>query len=122
MTRKLIRRGSFGMLFVLLSFVLSSFTVSDIQARGRQTGSVVKKASQSIQSNNRGAKLSKNRRATRFTPLTATEKPQIIEKTTSLATAEVIPVPSAITNADEMQPADIAQAAKEELEEDDSDI
>ncbi len=118
---KLIRRGWLGMLFVLLAFVLSSFAPSDIQARGRHHGSTIKKASHSVTFNKRRAKLSHKNRPTRCTPLTANEKTEIIEKISSLATAEVTDGQSTV-NAEDLQPDDIAQAAKEEQEEDDVDV
>lgn len=104
-------------------FLIGAVSPSESEAKSRRkSGKNVKKASHSVQTKKRRAKLSYRRTPVRST-LTASEKTEIIEKINSLATTEVVEEPaSAIDNTDVMLPDDIARAAKEEEAEDDVDV
>ncbi|MEI8135045.1 MAG: NlpC/P60 family protein [bacterium] len=117
----MIRRGWVLVGLGVLSFLLSSFSPSDSQARVRHSGRAVRKTSHSA-SHKRHAKFSRRHHRTPQRPLTATEKSEIIGKIKSLASAEVLPEQSGGSEdgfGDNLQSADIEQAAKEEREEDD---
>ncbi|MEP7236103.1 MAG: NlpC/P60 family protein [Ignavibacteriota bacterium] len=123
MLQRTLRRGMVTVLLVVLGFILSAFSPSDSHARHRQSGKAVRKTSHSA-SHKRHAKFSSKHHRTPQRPLTASEKSEIIGKIKSLASAEVLdgPTVAANDNAQDMLPADIAQAAKEELEEDDVEV
>jgi lipoprotein Spr len=110
--------------FIVLGIVLSASSPSDSLARSHRSGRAVKKTTSHSVSHKRHAKFSSKRHRTPQRPLSASEKTEIIGKIKSLASAEVLPEQglSAIDNTNDMQPADIAQAAKEEREEDDVDV
>lgn len=119
-----------GLFVILTAFLLMGLTPEDSSARKSRNGKqAIKKASHSVVTSKkqRRAKLSKkNRRPTRRSTLTESEKSEIIEKINALAQAEVIPteseelLPESEMDATEVpMPDDIAQAAREEAEEDD---
>ena len=94
---------------------------NDSQARVRHNGRAVRKTSHSA-SHKRHAKFSSRHHRTPQRPLTASEKTEIIGKIKALASAEVLPEQSAGSDdivSENIQLADIEQAAKEEREEDD---
>ena len=124
MLQSTLRRGWMLVGLVVLGFVLSAFSPADSLARKRQSGKLVKKTTSHSVSHKRHAKFSSKRHHTPQRPLTASEKTEIIGKIKSLASAEVLDEPStaAVDYTTDMQPADVAQAAKEEREEDDVDV
>lgn len=116
-----------GLLVILAALMLMGMNPENSSARGsRSKKMTVKKASHSVVTKHRRAKLSKkNRRPVRST-LSESEKSEIIEKINALAQAEVLPEPSAEQTPEPAMdatsypmPEDIAQAAREEEEEDD---
>ena len=122
MLKSTLRRGWVLVGMVVLSFVLSAFSPTSSLARNRQSGRAVRKTSHSA-SHKRHAKFSSKHHRTPQRPLTASEKSEIIGKIKSLASAEILPENgTVIDNTSDMQPADVAQAAKEEREEDDVDV
>ena len=108
---------------IVLSFLLSAFSPADSHAHARRSGRAVRKTSHSV-SRKRHAKFSSKHHRTPQRPLTASEKTEIIGKIKSLASAEVLDEPTAAAsdNTLDMLPADVAQAAKEEREEDDVEV
>ena len=123
MLQSTLRRGWVLVCLLVLGFVLSAFSPTDSHARNRQSGRAVRKTSHSA-SHKRHAKFSSKHHRTPQRPLTASEKTEIIGKIKSLASAEVLdePVAAASDYTPDMQPADVAQAAKEEREEDDVEV
>ena len=109
---------------IVLGFVLSAFNPSDSLARARRSGRAVTKTTSHSVSHKRHAKFSSKRHRTPQRPLTASEKTEIIGKIKSLASAEVLNEPStaATDYTTDRQSADVAQAAKEEREEDDVEV
>jgi cell wall-associated NlpC family hydrolase len=118
-----------GLFTVLVAVVLLLATPENSSAKGSRSGKkTVKKASHSVVTKQRRAKLSKkNRRPVRRTTLSESEKSEIIEKINALAQAEVMPevasddlMPEYATDATNVALSeDLAQAAREEAEEDD---
>ena len=123
MLQSTLKRGWMLVGVIVLGFVLSAFSPADSHARNRQSGRAVRKTSHSA-SHKRHAKFSSKHHRTPQRPLTASEKTEIIGKIKSLASAEVLDEPEAAASdyTSDMQPADIAQAAKEEREEDDVEV
>jgi probable lipoprotein NlpC len=114
-------RGGILAVLGLLGFLLSASTPANSFARHRQSGKAVRKTSHSA-SHKRHAKFSSKHHRTPQRPLTASEKTAIINEIKTVASAEVLPelgmdVPDTLNN--QALSADIAQAAKEESEEDD---
>jgi cell wall-associated NlpC family hydrolase len=121
MLKRILRRGGVLTGMLVLSFLLTAFTSNDSQARMRHSVRAVRKTSHSA-SHKRHAKFSSKHHRTPQRPLTASEKTEIIGKIKALASAEVLPEQSSANNdilSDNLQPADIEEAAKEEREEDD---
>ncbi len=123
MLQSTLRRGLVVASLIVLSFLLNSFSPADSQAHARQSGRAVRKTSHSV-ARKRHAKFSSKHHRTPQRPLTASEKTEIIGKIKSLASAEVLdePIAAASDNTQDMLPADVAQAAKEEREEDDVEV
>jgi cell wall-associated NlpC family hydrolase len=123
MLQSTLRRGWVLVGMIVLGFILSAFSPSDSQARHLRSGRAVRTTSHSA-SHKRHAKFSSRHHRTPQRPLTASEKSEIIGKIKSLASAEILTEQSdaAIDNTQDMQPADVAQAAKEEREEDDVEV
>jgi lipoprotein Spr len=109
---------------VMLGILLSASSPSDSLARNHRSGKAVKKTTSHSVSHKRHAKFSSKRHRTPQRPLTASEKTEIIGKIKSLASAEVLdePIAAASDYTQDMLPADVAQAAKEEREEDDVEV
>ncbi|MDP4221108.1 MAG: NlpC/P60 family protein [Bacteroidota bacterium] len=124
MLKRNMRRGWVLVGLVMLGFLLTASSPSDSQARHHRGGKAVKKTTSHSASHKRHAKFSSRKHRTPQRPLTASEKSEIIGKIKSLASAEVLPEQGspAADNFSEMQPADVAQAAKEEREEDDVEV
>lgn len=124
MLQNILRRGGVVMGLIVLSFLLSAFSPSDSLSRTHRSGRAVKKTTSHSVSHKRHAKFSSKKHRTPQRPLTASEKTEIIGKIKSLASAEVLdePTTAAIDYTTDMQPADVAQAAKEEKEEDDVEV
>ncbi len=119
-----------GLFTVLVAVALLMASPENSSAKGSRNGNkkTVKKASHSVVTKQRRAKLSKRyRRPVRRSTLSESEKSEIIEKINALAKAEVMPeIPSAELEPEYATDAtnvalseDIAQAAREEAEEDD---
>jgi cell wall-associated NlpC family hydrolase len=117
-----------GLFTILVAVTLLAISPENSSAKGSRSGKkTVKKASHSVVTKQRRAKLSKkNRRPVRRSTLSESEKSEIIEKINALAQAEVMPEPSADLMPEYPSDAtnvalsdDIAQAAREEEEEDD---
>lgn len=105
-----------------LGFVLSAFTPNSGEAHKRHSGKAVRKTSHSaLHSRKRHSKFSAKKHRTASKPLTLAEKAEIIGKIKSLANAETTEatVNPIVAENGTIEPADIAQAAKEEREEDD---
>src|ERR1043165_7041740 len=113
MLKRIIRRGGVLLGLAQLTLMVSAFSPKDTQARTRHSARAVRKTSHSA-SHKRHAKFSSKHHRTPQRPLTASEKSEIIGKIKSLASAEVLDEPqaAAIDNTQDMQPADVAQAAK----------
>ncbi len=124
MLQNILRRGGVVMGLMVLSFLLSAFSPSTSLSRTHRSGRAVKKTTSHSVSHKRHAKFSSKKHRTPQRPLTASEKTEIIGKIKSLASAEVLdePTTAAIDYTTDMQPADVAQAAKEEREEDDVEV
>src|SRR5579872_7050073 len=121
MLKRIIRRGGLLVGLAVLTLMVSAFSPNDSQARVRHSGRAVRKTSHSA-SHKRHAKFSSRHHRTPQRPLTASEKTEIIGKIKALASAEVLPEQSAGSDdivSENIQLADIEQAAKEEREEDD---
>lgn len=117
-----------GGLFVVMAALMVLVTLPENStAKGSRIGKkTVKKASHSVVTKQRRAKLStKYRHPVRRSTLSESEKSEIIEKINALAQAEVLPptvdaLPEPTMDATNVaMPDDIAEAAREEAEEDD---
>ncbi len=105
-----------------LGFVLSAFTPNSGEAHKRHSGKAVRKTSHSaLHSSKRHSKFSAKKHRVASKPLTLAEKADIIGKIKSLANAETTEatVNPIVAENGTIEAADIAQAAKEEREEDD---
>lgn len=124
MLERTLRRGMVLAGLVMLGILLSASSPSDSLARNHRSGKAVKKTTSHSVSHKRHAKFSSKRHRSPQRPLTASEKTEIIGKIKSLASAEVLNESgsSAIDYTSDLQPADIARAAKEEREEDDVEV
>jgi cell wall-associated NlpC family hydrolase len=124
---KIVQSLKGGLFVVIAALTLLVTLPENSTAKGSRSGKkTVKKASHSVVTKHRRAKLSKKyRRPVRRSTLSESEKSEIIEKITALAQAEVLPppadvLPEPMTDATDVAVPDyIAQAAREEAEEDD---
>jgi cell wall-associated NlpC family hydrolase len=117
-----------GLFTVIVAIALLVASPENSSAKGSRTGKkTVKKASHSVVTKQRRAKLSKKYRRPVRQTLSESEKSEIIEKINALAQAEVMPeapsaelMPEYATDATNVALSDdLAQAAREEAEEDD---
>ena len=121
MLKRYLSRSLVLVVMFALGFALSAFTPNSGEAHKRHSGKAVRKTSHSaLHSSKRHSKFSAKKHRTASKPLTLAEKAEIIGKIKSLAleTTEVTVNPTVAENGT-IEPADIAQAAKEEREEDD---
>jgi lipoprotein Spr len=106
--------------------MLTAFSPATSDAKKRQKGNTVRKTSHSaLHSAKRHSKFSARKRRVTQKPLSTAEKAEIIGKIKSLASAEVLPQEeetAVSSNLADVEPEDIAQAAKEEREEDDIEV
>ncbi len=122
MLKRYLRDSLVLVVMLALGFVLSAFTPNSGEAHKRHSGKAVRKTSHSaLHSRKRHSKFSAKKHRTASKPLTLAEKAEIIGKIKSVAleeTTEATINPIVAENGT-IEPADIAQAAKEEREEDD---
>jgi len=104
---------------IVLGFVLSASSPTDTLARSHRSGRAVRKASHSA-ARKRHAKFSSKNHRTPHRTLTDSEKSEIIAQIKTVANTEVL-TDSSLT-IDSAQIADMAQAAKEEREEDNIEV
>jgi lipoprotein Spr len=122
MTINRLGRGWLAGIVVVFAFLLTSASPNASQAKSRHNGKkTASKASHSVHHTGRRAKLSSKSRHSHHSTLTALEKTEIIEKINALSSVEIAKEPL-VENTDVVLPDDIAQAAKEEQEEDNVDV
>ena len=127
MLNRFLARGLVVVVLLVAALALTASTPSTGNAKKRHSGKTVRKTSHSALHNKRHSKFSARKHRVAQKPLTTAEKAEIIGKIKSLASAEPLeeeykaaPISdSGISPAESAEPADIAQAAKEEREEDD---
>lgn len=120
MLNRFMARGLVVVVLLVTALALTASTPSTSTAKKRQSGKTVRKTSHSA-SSKRHSKFSAKHHRVAQKPLTTAEKAEIIGKIKSLASAESLsePTQSEFVPDSLSVEADIAQAAKEEREEDD---
>jgi len=126
MLKSTLRRGALFVGLAVLGFVLSAFSPSSSFARHHLSGATVRKTSHSTRHHGgRHAKFSSRHHRTPQRPLSGSEKTEIISQIKSAAHAEALPEQPMATSDTLLSAsllADIAQAAKEESDEDNSNV
>jgi cell wall-associated NlpC family hydrolase len=125
MLKSTLRRGTLSVGLIVLSFVLSAFSPSSSVARTRRSGKAVRKTSHSA-SHKRHAKFSSKHHRIASRPLSGSEKTAIIQQLKSAASVEILPEENLSSESDTQLTAsilaDMAQAAQEERDEDNSSV
>jgi cell wall-associated NlpC family hydrolase len=120
MLNRFMARGLVVVVLLVTALALTASTPSTSTAKKRHSGKTIRKTSHSA-SNKRHSKFSAKHNRVAQKPLTTAEKAEIIGKIKSLASAEPLEEKTVTTTIPDSSAvaADIAQAAKEEREEDD---
>lgn len=118
MLTRFLGRGWVMVMMLVIGFALTAFTPNQSQARKRHSSRTTgrKTSHSALHRAKRHSKFSARSHRSNLHPLSTAEKAEIIGKIKSMASAEALPQES--VTEDDMSADDIAQAAKEEREED----